>query len=66
MYSLVTKILQQTFIEFKQMTRIILRIILYWIYWFFTKTLKIFLDYTNLLSPREYEKNDKIVLKCFQ
>ena len=24
------------------------------------------LDYTNLLSPNEYEKNDKIILKCFQ
>ena len=24
------------------------------------------LDYTNLFSPNEYEKNDKIVLKHFQ
>ena len=22
-------------------------------------------DYTNLFSPNDYEKNDKIVLKCF-
>ena len=25
-----------------------------------------FLDYTNLFSPNEYEKNDKIILKYFQ
>ena len=24
------------------------------------------LDYTNLFSPNDYEKNDKIILKCFQ
>ena len=24
------------------------------------------LDYTNLFSPSDYEKNDKIMLKCFQ
>ena len=24
------------------------------------------LDYTNLFSPNEYEKNDKIILKYFQ
>ena len=24
------------------------------------------LDYTNLFSPNEYEKNDKVVLKYFQ
>ena len=24
------------------------------------------LDYTNLFSPNEYEKNDKIILKCCQ
>ena len=24
------------------------------------------LDYTNLFSPKEYEKNDKIILKYFQ
>ena len=24
------------------------------------------LGYTNLLSPKEYEKNDKIILKYFQ
>ena len=26
---------------------------------------KILLDYTNLFSPNEYEKNDKIILKYF-
>ena len=26
---------------------------------------KILLDYTNSLSPNEYEKNDKTILKCF-
>ena len=26
---------------------------------------KSFLDYTNLFSPNEYEKNDKITLKYF-
>ena len=25
-----------------------------------------FLEYTSLFSPREYEKNDKIILKYFQ
>ena len=35
---------------------------LYWIY--FTLKGKILLDYTNLLSPNEYKKNDKIILKC--
>ena len=24
------------------------------------------LDYTNLFSPNEYEKNDKIILRYFQ
>ena len=24
------------------------------------------LDYTNLFSPSEYQKNDKIIQKCFQ
>ena len=24
------------------------------------------LDYTNLFSPNEYERNDKIILKYFQ
>ena len=24
------------------------------------------LDYTNLFSPNEYEKNDKVILKFFQ
>ena len=27
---------------------------------------KSFLDYKNLLSPNDYEKNDKIILKYFQ
>ena len=24
------------------------------------------IDYTNRFSPNDYEKNDKIILKCFQ
>ena len=27
---------------------------------------KSFLDYTNLFSPNDYEKNDKIILEYFQ
>ena len=27
---------------------------------------KILLEYINLYSPNKYEKNDKIILKCFQ
>ena len=27
---------------------------------------KILLDYSNLFSPKKYEKNDKIILKYFQ
>ena len=27
---------------------------------------KILLDYTNIISPNDYEKNDKLVLKYFQ
>ena len=27
---------------------------------------KALLDYTNLFSPNDYEKNDKIILTCFQ
>ena len=27
---------------------------------------KSLLEYTNLFSPNNYEKNDKIILKCFQ
>ena len=27
---------------------------------------KSLLDYTNLFSPNEYERNDKIILKYFQ
>ena len=27
---------------------------------------KSFLEYTNLFSPNQYEKNDKILLKYFQ
>ena len=25
-----------------------------------------FLDYTNLFPPKQYEKNEKIILECFQ
>ena len=39
--------------------------LLYRIYWFYVKG-KILLDYTNLLSPNEYEKNDEMILKYFQ
>ena len=24
-----------------------------------------YINYTNLFSPNDYEKNDKIILKCF-
>ena len=27
---------------------------------------KILLDYTNLFSPNNYEKNDKMIIKYFQ
>ena len=27
---------------------------------------KILLEYTNLFSPNDHEKNDRIILKCFQ
>ena len=27
---------------------------------------KSFVDYTNLFSPNDYEKNDKLILKYFQ
>ena len=27
---------------------------------------KSLLEYTNLLSPNDYEKNNKVILKCFQ
>ena len=27
---------------------------------------KILLDYTNLVSPNEYEKSNKMILKCFE
>ena len=27
---------------------------------------KCLLEYTNLFFPNDYEKNDKIILKCFQ
>ena len=36
------------------------QIFLYWIYWFQSKEL---LEYTNLLFPNEYEKNNKRILK---
>ena len=32
----------------------------------FIITGKTFLDYTNLLSPKKYEKNDIIILKYLQ
>ena len=32
----------------------------------FMLTHKNLLDYTSLLSPKEYEKNDKILLRSFQ
>ena len=32
----------------------------------FTLNIKNLLDYTNLNSPNDYEKNDKIILKYFQ
>ena len=32
----------------------------YWIYWFNVKRL---LESTNLFSPNDYEKNEKIILK---
>ena len=32
----------------------------------FMLEVKSLLDYTNLFSPNEYEKNDKIILKYFQ
>ena len=40
-------------------------IILYWIYSFYAKR-KNLLDYKNLVSPNEYEKNDRVILKYFQ
>ena len=39
-------------------------ILLYWIYWFYAKR-KSLLGYTNLFSPSEYEKNDKIIPGIF-
>ena len=35
------------------------------LYWYFAKG-KSLLDYANLLSFKDYEKNDKIILKYFQ
>ena len=42
-------------------------------YWYFCIKIigfmlkdKSLLNYTNLFSPNDYEKNDKIILKCFQ
>ena len=32
----------------------------------FTLKGKSFLEYTNLFSPNDYDKNDKIIPKCFQ
>ena len=33
---------------------------------FMLKGKSLLLEYTNLLSPNDYEKNDKIILKYFQ
>ena len=33
---------------------------------YFMRKGKDFLDYTNLFTPNEYEKNDKTILKYFQ
>ena len=32
----------------------------------FMLKVKSLLEYTNLFSPNEHKKNDKIILKCFQ
>ena len=40
-------------------------ILLYWIFDFMLKG-KSLLDYTDLFSPNDYEKNDKTKLKYFQ
>ena len=37
----------------------------YFVYDFMPKGKRL-LEYTNLFSPKEYEKNDKIIVKCFQ
>ena len=51
------KYLQKTSIRFNNVW-----ILLNWNYRFCAKRL---LDYTNLCSPNEYERNDKIILKYF-
>ena len=38
------------------------QIFLYWIYWFQGKGL---LEYTDLVFPNEYKKNNKMILKYF-
>ena len=40
----------------------------YFCIWFIDFMLrgKSLLEYTNLFSPNEYKKNDKIISKCFQ
>ena len=40
-------------------------IFLYCIYWFYAKG-KNLLDYSNLLSPNKYNKDDKIIPNYFQ
>ena len=35
---------------------------MYWFYWFWAKG-KSLVDYTDLFSSNDYEKNDKIILK---
>ena len=39
--------------------------LLYCIYWFYAKG-KNLLDYSNLISPNKYKKNDKIIPNYFQ
>ena len=39
---------------------------LYQIYFEFMLKGKRLLDYTNVFSPNEYEKNDELILKYFQ
>ena len=39
---------------------------LYWIYSLYGKKGKSLLDYTIFFSPKDYEKDDKTILKYFQ
>ena len=40
--------------------------LVFYLFIYFMLKAKSLLDYTNLVSPKEYEKNNKIVLKYFQ